>query len=133
MPCNSDHMEPGLHEKESRRVANHLVYLAEVGHIKCDDWIFEAADNYYGNVSKVHELTEKLCTVLREMNDADMDMYVYNGRLSKARKLATWWEAHQEADKEREKQEAEEQKRKKVKAGALEKLNDEEKESLGVE
>lgn len=134
MPCNCDHMEPTQHEAESRRVAKHLVYVynAKGWAAKLPEWIAAAASDLYGNAAKVHVLTEELCTLLGSMSRADADRIVYDGRSERARNLASWWEAHQEADREKEERKAEDKARAATRKRALAKLSVAERAALGV-
>lgn len=134
MPCNADHMNPNEHEAESKRIAEHLVYLqSHATHLTFPQWVFDAAEDYYGNCDKVHELTALLCKTLSDMIDSEIEYYIYEGRSKQSRALADWWEDHQEVDRQREEREAQLKERDKLKMKALSKLSDEEKEVLGLD
>ena len=97
MPCNCDHLEPTLWERESRKVAKHLCWLWSKAGIKVPKDVKKAAKNYYGNADKVHLWTAMLCD---QCEASENIIYSADAiRDPKARKLATWWEKHQKADK----------------------------------
>lgn len=48
------------------------------------------------------DMTTTLCAVLRRLKPEDFDAIVYNAKDSVSRRLADWWEQHQEIDKRRE-------------------------------
>jgi len=94
MPCDCSHMEPTKHEKESVKVAKLIIWVYQyIG--KVPEWVKQAADHCYGDVKRVHELTALLCAACEELDDD----ILYNGRDRDARKVATWWDDHQEADR----------------------------------
>ena len=133
MPCNSDHMKPQTHERESKLAAELIVYAGSKLHRDVPEWIAIAADHIYGAESKINSLTVMLCELCTRMTEDEKGEIIYNGRDKDARKLANWWEAHQEADRDREVDEAEELRIKKVKKKALAKLDDDEIEALGLD
>ena len=47
------------------------------------------------------ELTKLLCEKIGNFNEEEKEFYLYNGRVSESRKLAEWWEKHQELDRKR--------------------------------
>lgn len=101
MPCNSDHLAPNSHEYESHRCCKHLVYVFETTNKPVPKWIQEAVDSPYGCPNRIVEVTQLLCGLLRNMTPTEMDIIVYNGRNPRARRLADWWDEHQEADNAR--------------------------------
>lgn len=137
MPCNSSHMEPTKHEKESIKVAKLIIWV--YGHLNRNvpEWISRASNDCYGDVKRVHDLTALLCTACGELDEN----ILYNGRDRAARRLATWRDDHQEADRiKEEKKQMDEAKAvaKRVKIAikaelrkqALAKLTPEEREAL---
>ena len=133
MPCDSSHMAPTEHEEESIRVAK-LIVLA-FGYLNKDvpEWISKAAANCYGDTKRIHQLTAMLCATCKSLHDD----ILYNGHDREARKLATWWDDHKEADRirevrEKEKIEAKQAKIKKagLRKQALAKLTPEEREAI---
>lgn len=111
MPCNCDHMEPSLHEKESNKL---MGLLADIG-------LHKGAVPYYGEVSAIHEHTAMLCD------------FCQNNEVTKySLELQIWWRDHQKADKERIEREMEEQKEGKERDAALAKLTPYERKLLGL-
>ena len=132
MPCNSDYMAASGQELESKRVCGLIVYLyGKIGK-PCPSWISEAASEYYGNVRRVDEATQILCAALRSLTEEEVGDYVYDGRNKDARKLASWWERHQEWDARRVKEETESRQKIVARERALQKLTTEEMEALGL-
>jgi hypothetical protein len=109
MPCNCDHLEPSLHEQESKKL---MILLAGIG-------LFKNDVPYYGEVAAVHEHTALLCKFC-ENND------VSNYSLE----LQIWWRDHLEADKIKAQYELNKEKADKEKKLALEKTNKEKKLAL---
>jgi len=97
MPCNCDHLEPNLHEIESKNICEHLVWLAKAKGQIPTMWISKGAENQYGVPQKVEELTQLLCKSCENTPEE----VIYNGRIMEARALADWWDNHKEADKVR--------------------------------
>lgn len=106
MPCRSDYLEATQLEKDSRRFCDLLCYVMErLGKIP-PDWAVKAKDEYYGNAAKVNDAAVKLCALIRQMSPEQLNAIVYDGRSARARKLADFWDAHEEADKRREAEES---------------------------
>lgn len=125
-------MEANEHETESKLVASHLVYVAQALKLKPDASLVKIAKDYYGAPDRVHELTERLCTACQMMTKAQQDRIIYDGRSQDARSLATWWEAHQEADRQKAADAARVATRTTIKAQALAKLTPKERRALGL-
>ena len=70
------------------------------------------------------------------MPDDDVNRIVYDARNPQSRKLADWWEKHQEADRKRESEEEEAIARQEAYEAVIMKLSDEEiavlKDNWGV-
>ena len=47
------------------------------------------------------KLTALLCKKIEDLTEEEKDKYLYDGKNSTSRKLADWWEKHQELDRER--------------------------------
>jgi len=120
-------MEPNQHEAESKRVSKHIVYLSKQLKTVPPEYVVEAANSFYGNVSKVHELTALLCKLCQEASDE----IIYNGKDPTARKLADWWDAHQAADKIKAKQAKAKKIQAEIRQTALDKLSEAERKALG--
>lgn len=132
MPCSSEHMEPNAKERESKLVSKHLVYvMGELG-LAIPGNIRSAARNVYGDTSRIDEHTALLCKLCKEMPEKDAERIIYNARSKDSRRLADWWENHQEVDKKREAEEAETARNAKLREAALAKLTDKEIRALGI-
>lgn len=103
MPCNTDHMEPTVAERQRREAAQHLVYVrGAMGQPVPKDLATDAASHYGGSTDRMKEL----CSLIGRMNAEQLDRIVYDGRNAQARKLADWWDEHQKEDWKRVEQEA---------------------------
>ena len=96
MPCNCDHMEPTAAERHRREAAQHLVYLFDRLGLDIAPHIKEAADDLYGTGGD--ECVVALCEILRGGTD-DVMAIVYDAKDRRSRRLADWWEDHQEEDR----------------------------------
>jgi hypothetical protein len=139
-------MEPTEWEAESKRVCELIVWLEkrlrekevclESGcsphcphSVWVPDWVPEVAEETYGDPDKVHEATAILCELCRKTPDD----IIYDGRDRTARRLADWWDDHQEADRAKAESEADEVRREELRRQAREKLSPEEQEAVGLE
>lgn len=132
MPCNSDYLEPRGDEVESQRCAECLVYVFKSINIECPKWIEEASKNVYGNSNKIDILVVSLCKLCTKMTEKEKAAIIYDGKSKQSRKLADWWEEHQEADRERIKEEKQEANKKAARKRALSKLTKKEIEALDI-
>lgn len=105
MPCESSYLASNPREEESKLVAELLVYIFSAREKNVPTNIWEASKNYYGNVKLLDDFTRQLCTICKEMSAEEQAKLIYDGRSKMARKLADWWETHQEHDAIREKKE----------------------------
>ncbi len=128
MPCRSDYLEANERELESRRVCQHLRYLLKALGKNVPAAIAKAADEYYGDVENLDKNTALLCKMCQEVDDK----HIYNGRDPEARKLADWWDDHQERDRKRLAQEEADKHKAALRATALSKLTKAERDALGV-
>jgi len=110
MPCNSDYMRATPREELSNTL---MTLLYEVG-------LLDEPPGIYGDTDSIDDHTQILCSFCKVNN-------VQNYSLE----LQMWWRDHQIADAERLKAEQQSELDKKVKAKALSKLTQEEKELLG--
>ena len=102
MPCRSDYMEPNQRERRLQETAQLLGYvLVETGQ-DVPGRVADAANNAYCTT----DLVPDLCAAIRAMDAATLERVVYNARDRRARRLADWWEEHEEADRQRELAEA---------------------------
>ena len=117
MPCRTDHMEPTARERHQREAATHLVYiLGRMGQPVPAEIARCAADIYGGQTD---EWVKFLCTLLKEMNQEQIDRIVYDAKDKRARALADWYEEHQEVDRQREEAEAKAEEKKQARIKAL--------------
>ena len=129
MPCNSDYMNPNNKEKELQKSAGLLVWLWNELGIEPESWaVNEAADMYASDERAV----TVLCDVLKGLDDSSLDRIVYNGRNKMARKLADWWDEHQEADRIRENKEALAETTKNLRRSGIARLSWAERVALGL-
>lgn len=129
MPCNSDHLKATNREAELQLAAQLCVFVAEKTNQSPLFKFQQEARNYYAeDVGQ----TEWLCEAIRNMDEDELDRIVYNGRDTTSRTLADWWEAHQEADRQREAAEAIQAKSQALRESGLAKLTRAEKEALGI-
>ena len=132
MPCNSDYMDPTVRESNSREVAILLVYVSGALEINCDPRVVQAANHLYGNTDLLDQMTADLCTLCNGLSEEEADKVIYDGRNYQARRLANWWDAHQEADRKRLEKEDAERRQKLAKEAVLAKLSPEDREILGL-
>jgi hypothetical protein len=133
MPCQSDYLEASGQELESSRVCSLIRYLYKRIQKETPKWITKAANDYYGNVNRLDEATKILCENLRKLTESEMEKFVYDAHNKEARKLASWWERHQEWDKRRVAEENEIRRKIMLKDRALKKLTVSEIKALGLE
>jgi replication initiation and membrane attachment protein DnaB len=100
-------MEPTAKEEATNLVAQLLMYvmLALDARWNPSPILEMAAEATYPNTDLLDEYTATLCDKIANMSEADKQRIMYDGRFKDARRLADWWEAHQEVDKKRENQE----------------------------
>lgn len=130
MPCNCDYMEPTTHEIRSKEVAQHLAYVYKKLNQKVPKEVMEASSHIYGNVGKLNEMVVSLCDMLTHMEDIVRDSIVYNPKEKESRRLADWWEEHQEADRKRIAKEKKASEMKRLAEKAKGKLSKKELEAL---
>jgi len=104
-------MEPRAAEIESKHVAKLIVYVESFLGNHPATWILAAAATTYGAESRVSELTAILCEAVRELDEQQLELVVYDGRSEQAWELASWWEQHQKDDIRHEREDAEERAR----------------------
>ena len=133
MPCRCDYMEASAREVESRNVCNLIKNLLKAKGEPVPDGISRGATNYYGDVSSLDANTAWLCEQCRKFTVDEQNKYLYDGRDANARKLADWWECHQEADAKIVAQEKAKKDHDKLRKQALAKLTVAEKKALGLQ
>ena len=132
MPCRSDYMEPNPQERESKAVAQHLVYMLGALGNDIPEYVQEASRDYYGGVKNLDNMTSLLCNTIRALSPNDLETIVFDGRVSESRALADWWEYHQKADAKRKEYEQTQAQKTKLKKSGLAKLTKQEREALGL-
>ena len=135
MPCNGDYLQPNEKETQIHLVCQLLVYVFDSLGISLpqnkEQLIRGCSKDPCGSIDFLDDYVKLLCDTIKSFNDETLNRIVYNGRNPMARKLADWWDRHQEADRERLK--AEEAQRQKIALikSALVKLTPEERAALG--
>jgi cell division protein FtsB len=135
MPCRCDYMDPTQRELETRLVCQLLIYIqsTHIFDIDLSKNVLEGAHHSYGrsDVNDVDELTAQLCDLCQRMeNNLIGRKVLYDGYNRDSRRLADWWQNHQEMDRQREEKTKKEQNNKKLRKQALAKLTKEERKAL---
>lgn len=104
MACRSDYMEPNEREVQTTKAARLLIYVMSAldSNWKPSPLLSKMAETAYPDTSHLDNYTRSLCEILKDLNEAEQNRIIYDGRNRDARELAEWWEHHQEADKKRE-------------------------------
>lgn len=129
MACNSDYMEQSELERRLQETAQLYVFAASKLKVDIPEWVTKQASCYYASNKQIVPM---LCDLIGSMNETQLDTIVYNARDKMARRLADWWEEHQEADRKRIAAEKKEQREREMKQKALKKLTKKEKQILGL-
>lgn len=132
MPCNSDYLAASGQELESRRVCKLIEYIYPFIGKEVPHWVHKASDDYYGNVNRLDEATALLDAACRSLNDEEREKIIYDAHNKTARKLASWFERHQEWNERRVAEEEKTRKKIIAKERALRKLTTEEIEALDL-
>lgn len=132
MGCNSDYMNPNAKERNSKEAATLLVYVLEARGETPLEWVYEAANNYYGSAKDLNTLVAALCDWCLNMSIEEQERIIYDAHNPVARRLAIWWEAHKKADKERIEKERNEARKQELIESAKSKLTAEEIKALGL-
>lgn len=122
MPCRSDYMDPTQKERLLQETAQLTVYVLESKGEFVPPRLQAAAKDVYCR----EDYVALLCVLVREFTPEEMNKVVFDGRSKNARKLADWWEKHEEADRIREAKEAQEKRDAEIKTDLLNKLTEEE-------
>lgn len=115
MPCKTE--EPSPIQQEGQLVGELLLYVYCMLGIKPSTTSIAISKEYFAKTSDVHSAVEELCTLLRNLNNTcieDYEKVVYDAKSKNSRRLADWWEKHQEMDARRMEQELQEEKQRGV-------------------
>lgn len=128
MPCVSDYLEPNHRERALQKAAK--LYVGVLKHLKkpVPPAVQNASEDIYCKADYVPEL----CATLKALSPKAREALVYDAKSRFSRELATWWEEHQKADKERAQAQARETRRQNLAKQALAKLTPAEKRALGL-
>lgn len=130
MPCRTDHIEPTREEREAQHVCQLLVWVNNsLGRSSSEELKANANRSY---ATDLNTWTAELCAILGSLDDEQIDKIVYNARSQKSRKLADWWENHQEADRAREQQEKQDAADERLRKNTIANLTPEQCRVLGV-
>ena len=130
MPCYCP--EPNERDKESQLVCKLLVYLYEqTGKCPYRPDVAQAKASIPYEQS-LDQNTARLCSKIKELTSEQLDRIVYDGRSAPARRLADWWDKHQEQDRKREAREAEQRYQQGLRKQGLAKLTNDERKALGL-
>lgn len=132
MPCRSDYMEPTRYEEEILQTVKNLIYVYGKLKTKPSDELIRASKSVYFTKEEGDKWVAKLCGILTPMPEKEKQKIIYNAKSAEARKVADWWEEHQEADRKREAEEKQAKKDANTRKKALAKLTDNELRVLGL-
>ena len=99
MPCYTP--DESNDEKESSRVSRLILILDKKTNTESDPRIKKWADTWYENHCDI--VTPMLCSKIKGLSLSQLENIVYNGRDKNSRKLADWWDEHDEFDKTKNK------------------------------
>lgn len=128
MPCRSDYMDPTQKQRLLQETAQLYEYALFEMNLNVPADVKAAAKDIYCR----KDFVPQLCELLTVMNELHKQRIVYNAYSSMSRKLANWWEKHQEADRKRIFEEDLQKMQDAVRTKALAKLTDAEKKALGL-
>ncbi|MGB5811743.1 MAG: hypothetical protein WBG86_14495 [Polyangiales bacterium] len=97
MPCDASHMEPTALEREAKLLGELIVDVSNILGGRAPDWASEGARDQYGHgvLERIDQATKMLCKLMPNVPDA----ILYDGRSRRSRRLADWWDTHQEEDR----------------------------------
>jgi len=129
MPCRSDYLEQTHEEANNQLAAQLLVYVYEALRQDVPDWVAAEAKTYYAHDTRSVPL---LCKTVKGLTPRQLKRIVYDGTNPTARKLADWWDKHQQMDEEKVRRARRATADKRLRESALSKLTAAEKRALGV-
>lgn len=103
MPCSSEHMEPTPAERKIQAMARHLAFVLRRLGREVPEAVTKQAESNYANDRGIEPM---LCALLGSLEAPEIDAIVYDAKSAESRRLADWWEAHQQRDAERAASEA---------------------------
>jgi superfamily II DNA/RNA helicase len=125
-------MEPTRYEEEILQTVKNLIYVYGKLKTKPSDELIRASKSVYFTKEEGDKWVAKLCGILTPMPEKEKQKIIYNAKSAEARKVADWWEEHQEADRKREAEEKQAKKDANTRKKALAKLTDNELRVLGL-
>lgn len=131
MACKCDeYPTPDKRNLEIKASASLLIWLLPKVNMLVPTWVKAMAGNELVSDARVLPL---LCKTMQELSEATRERLLYgNPRDAMARRLADWWEEHQEVDRKQAIKDAARRHTARVRAGALAKLTKEERQALGI-
>lgn len=133
--CNSDYLAPSTKEIKLKEAAGLLVHLCDKLCERVPDGVRRQAQDSYGNNTMRDDdlVVFDLCKMMTKLHDRDPDKFngiVFDGSDKNSRRLADWWQEHQEADAIRVQNELEKKRKKALVESAISKITPEEYEAL---
>jgi hypothetical protein len=130
MPCDSGYLRPTEREAHYRLTAQLLAFVLDDLARSVPSSVRSAAEDCYG---KNTDYTPDLCALLKGLDPARREALIYgDARSESRRRLASWWERHEAADRTREEDERIAAERTRLRQEGLSKLTPAEREALGL-
>jgi len=98
VPCVVDEYVPSARENALATARFLLRYVLPALGKPVPDWAQVVG---YSDIKRCDEAVSLLCETLRAMKPAQFKRIVHDGSNPLARRLADWWDQHQEADRRR--------------------------------
>ena len=98
MPCSAPSFS--CNAEESWELARLLYRVCSRLEVPIASWIAEIAGNDYPTAERANELAQLLCELCSNMTHEQSEEIIY-ARTKSARRLANWWEDHQEYDRKK--------------------------------
>jgi hypothetical protein len=125
-------MDPTKEESNRKEVSEFLVFVDKKLGATTPKKILDASQDSYGNGVELNDVVALLCTILSNLSPEQQEFIIYDARDKTSRRLADWWEEHQEADRKRLKKELKAVKDEEDRKVALDKLTPHERKLLGL-
>ena len=134
MPCRYDEPIQGRRDIDTENAVELYIWLVSQFKTILDKKIVKMAKDkqQFFSQEDANYVSERLCSFIRGLSNFQKERIIYNARNKMSRRLADWWEEHQEADRKREAEEKAEQERKRLVRQALSKLTTAERKALGL-